>query len=232
MLLLADVAPAHLLWGWLNMVRGPGALQGTAGLRFAKVLGSGFDGGFGVRPSKSRQGLFAVFGDPAAADGFADHSALVARYRERCSELCIVKLRAWSSRGTWDGHRLNSGAPAPVAGPIAALTRASIALRKAPAFWRYAPAAQLALESAPGCHLAVGLGEAPFLRQATFSIWDNVVAMDAYARSGAHQNAIQAAQANRYFSESLFARFLIVSLQGRWKGRTYPLAAEPLDGHS
>ena len=229
-LLLADVAPAYLLWGWLNMVRGPRALKGTRSLRFAKVLGSGFDGGFGVRPSRSRQGLFALFGDAAAADEFAENSAVVARYRARCSELCIVKLRAWSSRGSWDGCRLHAGAPAPAAGPIAALTRASIALRKAPAFWRYAPAAQSALDTAPGCQLAVGLGEAPLLRQATFTIWDSVSAMDAYARSGAHQNAIQAAYGNQYFSESLFARFVILGLHGNWKGRMYPLAAKASDG--
>jgi heme-degrading monooxygenase HmoA len=141
-----------------------------------------------------------------------------------------VKLRAWSSRGTWDGCQLQAGAPAPAAGPIAALTRASIALRKAPAFWRYAPAAQSALDTAPGCQLAVGLGEAPLLRQATFTIWDSVSAMDAYARSGAHQNAIQAAYGNQYFSESLFARFVILGLHGNWKGRMYPLAAKASDG--
>ena len=42
-LLLADVAPVHRLWGWLNIARGPRALRGTSCLRFAKVLGSGFD---------------------------------------------------------------------------------------------------------------------------------------------------------------------------------------------
>ena len=89
-LLLADTAPASLLWGWSNMLRGPRALRGTPGLRFAKLLGSGFEGGFGLRPSKSRQGLFAVFSNAAAADAFADDSALVATYQTRCTELCTV----------------------------------------------------------------------------------------------------------------------------------------------
>ena len=229
-LLLADVAPAHRLWGWLNIARGPRALRGTSCLRFAKVLGSGFDGGFGLRPSKSRQGLFAVFSNRAAADEFADHSALVASYRARCAELCTVKLRAWSSRGSWDGHTLSPSAEPPPTGTMAALTRASIYLRKAPDFWRYAPAAQIALESARGCQLAVGLGEAPFLRQATFSIWDDVASMDAYARSGAHLDAIKAAHQQQYFTESMFVRFALLGMHGIWKGRRYLIDAAALNG--
>lgn len=224
-LLLADIAPASRLWGWSNMVRGPRALRGTPGLRFAKLLGSGLGGGFGLRPSLSRQGLFAVFSNAAAADAFADDSALVATYRTRCAEFCTVIMRACASRGSWDGHALTPSATPPTAGPIAALTRASIRLRLAPAFWRYAPAAQHAIDSAAGCRLAVGLGEAPFLRQATFSVWDDVAAMDAYARSGAHLDAIRAAHRHEYFSESLFARFVVLGMRGSWKGRTY--APEP-----
>lgn len=222
-LLLADIATTSILWGWSNMVRGPRTFRGTPCLRFAKVLGSGFEGGFGLRPSKSRQGIFAVFSNAAAADEFADNSALVAGYKSRCTEFCTVKLRAWSSRGSWDGHTLNTVSSPRNNQPVAALTRASIALSKAAAFWSYAPAAQLALDNAAGCHMAVGLGEAPFLRQATFSVWDNVASMDAYAQSGAHLEAIQAAYQNQYFSESLFARFTLISMQGTWKGRTYTL---------
>ena len=83
-----------------------------------------------------------------------------------------------------------------------------------------APAAQASLEAAPGCILAVGLGEAPLLRQATFSIWTSVQAMEAYARSGAHLDAIRAAHRGGFFSESAFVRFVPVAVQGRWKGHT------------
>jgi len=222
--LLADVAPASLLWGWSNLVRGPRALRGTPGLRFAKVLGSGFEGGFGLRPSKSCQGWFTVFSNAAAADEFADRSALVTAYRARSAELCTVKLRAWSCRGSWDGQTLAPSAHPPPTGPMAALTRASISLRKAPSFWRNAPAAQSALDAASGCRLAVGLGEAPLLRQVTFSVWDNVASMDAYARSGAHLDAIRAAHQNQYFWESMFARFVLLGIQGTWKGHTYAMS--------
>jgi spheroidene monooxygenase len=67
----------------------------------------------------------------------------------------------------------------------------------------------------------VGLGEAPFFRQATFSIWDSVTDMNAYARSGAHLEAIQAANQHGYFSESMFARFVPLKVQGQWLGKDY-----------
>jgi len=223
-LLLADMAPESVVWGWSRLVRGPRALRSTPCLRFAKVLGSGYEGGFGLRPSKSRQGLFAIFSNEAAADEFIHFSDVTAGYRQHSREYCILKMKAWSTRGSWDSIQFTPSTLMPSAGPIATLTRASIQLPKATAFWRYAPAAQRSLESAPGCQLAVGLGEAPFLRQATFSVWDSVGAMDAYARSGAHLEAIRAAHANQFFSESLFVRYLPLEITGVWKGCRYPLA--------
>jgi len=120
---------------------------------------------------------------------------------------------------------MQPSAPAPLAadGPVrvAALTRASIHPLRALAFWRKAPPAEVSLAQAPGCLLAAGLGEAPVLRQATFSIWDSVAAMDAYARSGAHLAAIKAAHREGYFSESMFVRFVPLAIQGQWKGVVY-----------
>ncbi len=220
-LVLADIAPVHRLWGWSRIVKGPLKLRSLNQLRFSKVLGSGFDGGFGLRPSASRQGLFAVFSSLRAADEFVADSDVMHGYREHSSECCVLKLRVWSCRGSWDGQTLAPSIAPPDGGPVAALTRASIALRKAPAFWRHAPASQTALEAAPGCQLAVGLGEAPFLRQATFTLWDSVAAMDAYARSGPHLEAIKAAAKEQYFTESMFARFVTLSVQGTWKGHHY-----------
>jgi hypothetical protein len=220
-LLLADVAAPSRLWGWSRIVRGGAALRGEPGLRWAKVMGSGQGGGFGLRPSPSHQGLFAVFDDHEAAQHFVDSSALVARYRASSRECCTLLLRAWSSRGSWGGQQLPLQAAVDPGGPMAALTRASIRPLKAASFWAMAPAAQAALAHAPGCRLAAGLGEAPLLRQCTVSLWDSVAAMDAYARSGAHLQAIRAAAAQRFFSESMFVRFSVLASAGRWAGRDH-----------
>jgi len=217
-LLLVDVETGARAWGWSRFVVGRGYARAVPGMRFAKVLGSGHDGGFGLRPSGTRQGLFCVLEDAVAAEAFVHRSALVQAYREHAREFVVARLRVTSCRGTWAGTRFEPVTDAPEQGPIAALTRASIRPRRAARFWRHAPPSQQALAAAPGCRLAVGLGEAPLLRQATFSVWDSVEAMSAYAHGGAHRQAIAAAREQDLFSESMFARFAVDSLQGTWRG--------------
>lgn len=220
-LVLAQMRPASRAWGWWRIVRGPGALRGEPGLRFAKVLGSGHEGGFGLRPSGSRLGLFLLFDSQATAQTFIDRSAHLNAWRQRAGELCIALLRTTSARGRWSGQDLSITATAVGGGPVAALTRASIRPSRAATFWRHATPSQDALARAPGCQLAVGLGEAPLLRQATFSLWDNLESMQRYAHSAAHAEAIRTAYSAECFSESLFARFVPLSLNGQWMGRVY-----------
>lgn len=220
-LMLVDVARAARLWGWSRIILGEQPLRRAPGLRLAKALGSGHQGGFGLRPSASRQGLFALFDSEQHADNFIDQSDIARGYRARANECLVVKLRATSCRGSWSGAQIGVSASVPVSGPVAALTRASIRPSRAWPFWRHSPASEAALAAAPGCQLAVGLGEAPVLRQATFSVWESQAAMDAYARSGAHLQAIRGAAAGNWFSESMFVRFVPLLLQGRWQGRDH-----------
>jgi spheroidene monooxygenase len=76
---------------------------------------------------------------------------------------------------------------------LAALTRASIRPAKAMSFWKQAPATEADLRRSPGCLLAMGLGEAPLLRQCTFSVWQDTAAMLAYSMNGAHRRAAEQA---------------------------------------
>ncbi|MEI8302367.1 MAG: spheroidene monooxygenase [Burkholderiales bacterium] len=216
---LFDILPGSRLWGWSRFVAGRAALRGVPGLRFVKVLGSGHEGRFGLKPSTSITGLFCVFDDAASADAFSAPDGPLQAWRGRAREHVCVRLHPWSSRGSWSGMRLPVTVAAPTDGPVASLTRASIRPGRAAAFWGMEPAAERALADARGCRLAVGVGEAPLLRQATFTLWDSVAAMNDYARQGAHQAAIRAAAAHDFFSESMFVRFVPERLEGRWKGR-------------
>jgi hypothetical protein len=225
---LAQMAPGARAWGWWRMVRGPGALMREHGVRFAKILGSGHDGGFGLRPSASRLGLFLLFEGEASARAFIERSAHLQSWRRHASECCVALLRTTSARGQWDGQALQVMAPSgerdPAgfgSGAVAVLTRASIRPSRVLSFWRHAPPSEAALARSPGCRLAVGLGEAPLLRQATFSVWDSVGDMQAYASGAAHGEAARSAYSLGCFSESLFARFVPLALQGQWKGRVY-----------
>ena len=221
LMVLCDVRPAHRLWGYGRFLFGRYALPSVAGLRFFKVLGAGYESGFGLRPSSSRQGFFGVFDDDASAERFVNDSSLMRGYQDRSREFFAVKLRTFSSRGSWSGQSLPVTAAEPQHGPIAALTRASIKPALARDFWRQAPLTQRSLQGASGCLFAAGVGEAPLLRQATFTMWDSVAHMDAYARSGAHLDAIKVSKQQQYFSESMFVRFVPHGARGTWLGRSY-----------
>lgn len=220
-IVLIDVNADSRLWGFARFVIGRFSLLGIPGLRFLKILGSGADGGFGLKPSPSRQGLFCGFDTEADADAFIQSSTVVAQYRAHAREFLIAKLSAYSSKGSWSGRTIDVTVTPPSSGPIAALTRASIRPMKARRFWRHAPPAEDSLGQAKGCLLAVGLGEAPIFRQATFSVWESLDAMNAYARTGAHLEAIKASLSGGHFSESMFVRFQPQMIQGTWKGQTF-----------
>ena len=108
--------------------------------------------------------------------------------------------------------------------PIASLTRASIRPGKARQFWAKAKPAEQAIQQAGGKILTAGLGEAPYFRQATFTIWENALSLEQYAQRGAHLAAIQAAYSQNYFSESMFTRFDVIQAQGVWQGKNVQLA--------
>ena len=223
---LVDYLRQHQAWGWARLARGPSAFRDVPGMLFAKVMGSGHDGGFSLRPSTSHQGLICLLRTAHEARAFLD-AALVREARTRARESWAGLLAVTSSRGTWDGQAWAPssedalGAHAHDAAlsdaPIAALTRASIRPTKVAAFWRHAPASQEAMAQAQGCDLAVGLGEAPVLRQCTFSLWRDVDAMTSYARGGAHGTAAAAAMRNDYFTESMFVRMKLLASDGDWK---------------
>jgi spheroidene monooxygenase len=217
-LLLARWRRAAVAWGLSRLVLGALIPSRAPGLLWRRILGSGHEGGFGLRPGWDRLGQLAVFESREKALIWLQESQEVQRWQAHAIEFLWLELRAWQSRGQWAGQSLPISIDAPIAGPVAALTRASIRPGQARAFWSHSPAAEQALEQAQGCRLAVGLGEAPILRQATFSLWDSVAAMDAYARSGAHRLAAQNAWRDRYFSETLFARFAVVDQGGAWSG--------------
>ncbi len=216
-------APGHVASGLARLAFGRWtSMRNVPGLTFFKLLGSGREGGFLIQPGLQYQGLFCAFADEVSADAFLAQSKMMCAYRAHGIELFQTKLRAYSSRGSWS-HRtpLSVTATSPAVGPVASLTRASIKPAKARAFWRHSPHTQASLEAAEGRIVSMGLGEAPVFRQATFTIWENQEAMDRFARSGAHLDAIKVARANKYFSEDLFARFVPYEMSGRWKGRSF-----------
>jgi hypothetical protein len=219
------------------MATAPLRWRKVPGLQFCQLLGSGAANGFGFWPNWRRYGLVATWTDAAAAEQFFATDSLWAAYQQRSTEVWTAFLAPLQGHGAWYGHNpfAEGEAPrapsaGPIAGPVAVLTRASIRLRRAPRFWRYVEPTSRAVVGAPGLRLAIGLGELPLVRQATFSFWDSAAAMQAYAyRHPAHREVVQLTRREGWYSEELFERFSVLSCRGTVDGQEIDLASVAAD---
>jgi heme-degrading monooxygenase HmoA len=223
-LTLFTLRPGQRRWGLAQMGTSPGTLQKVAGLQFFQLLGSGAANGFGFLPNFDRYGFMAVWADEAAAQAFFESHPLWAKYQARSRETWTAELAPLRSHGLWNKvNPFDYKAELPTlldeAGPVAVLTRASIRLTKAPRFWRYVEPTSRVLATTPGVQLAIGLGELPLVRQATFSVWESVAAMQQYAyRDAGHREVIQLTRRENWYSEELFARFRVLRSTGTVDG--------------
>jgi hypothetical protein len=133
-----------------------------------------------------------------------------------------VDLRPLASRGEWSGRRpFGAPTPSPYDGAVVAVTRARIAPRKMATFWRAVPRVSADLAQCAGLRLAVGIGEAPVGLQGTFSLWTSGDALTEFAhRRGPHVEVVARTPTERWYSEELFARFAVLSVDGTYRGRT------------
>ena len=214
-----------LHWGIPQLALRRYFIPEVPGLIFFKVLGSGYNGGFGMLPGLNYQGLCFHFDEEENAQNFLNHSNLLKQYELRSDEFFVSVLVPYDSRGSWSGEKITVHEKAKNFAlnkePIASLTRASIRIRKMISFWSHTPETEGALSDVQGCMLSVGLGEAPLLRQATFTIWENLQSLELYSKNGAHLDALRKAYQGNYFSESMFVRFRAKSMRGTWKGKNF-----------
>jgi hypothetical protein len=201
-----------------------GAVRRTAGVRFAKLLGTGDGRTFTVRDADvHRYGLLVAWSDAAAAQRF-ETSRVAGGWRRLAEESFRADLRPVASRGRWAG-RQPFGEPDPerTSGPVAAVTRARLRPSRAAAFWRAVPPVSADLRTHEGLRLAVGIGEAPVGLQGTFSLWESATALQGFAhRSPAHVDVVRRTAAAGWYAEELFARFAVLATTGTVDG------AEPL----
>lgn len=201
------------------------SLERQNGLRFWKMMGSGQGGGFGIKPDFSRYGLFAVWDSVDDADRFFAESELMRKFEKKAAEIWTVRLLPTKAHGKWSGENLFDSFVEPSAGaPIAVLTRATINFNRLKQFWAQVPATSRELSEAKGLIASIGIGEAPFVHQATFSLWRTEAEMRDFAyRAAVHREVIRRTRAENWYREELFARFAPVAAEGKWNGRE-PLA--------
>ncbi len=214
--------PGQRLWAFTLMGRARRPLARTPGLGFHRLLGSGSGLGFSLLPDFGRYALLATWSSEQAADDFFAAAPLLADCRERGAELWTVKLLAQRSRGSWARARPFAIHPdeLPPELPRVVLTRASLRLPALPGFWRRVPAINRSLAAAAGLRIALGVGELPWVRPVTFSVWDDDASLERFAFQGScHHAGARAALQRRWFGEDLFARFAAIASQGQVAGR-------------
>ncbi|NNK77618.1 MAG: spheroidene monooxygenase, partial [Litoreibacter sp.] len=130
-----------------------------------------------------------------------------------------VFLNTSSVRGNWSSADPFQADPGQEAGPLAALTRATIKPTIALKFWERVPAISEVIGEDPNVIFKIGVGEVPLLHQVTFSIWPDIQSMANFARKdGPHARAIRAVRDGEWFAEELYARFRILGSTGTWGG--------------
>lgn len=194
------------------------------GLAFWRLLGTGRGSDTGPGADLARSALFAVWDDESDLERFlASHP--IARRWDRAAESWHVRLRALGGHGRWRGvDPLDAMAKGERGGPVAVITRADVRRSAGRAFGRASREVDTELHTAEGLIDVVGIGEAPVGRLATFSLWESMDAVRAFAYAmPRHQQVIEQTRKGDWYSEEMFARFEPYASTGTWDGRD-PLA--------
>ena len=204
-------------------------LAREGGLRFARLLGTGAGIGFSKKPDLRTWALFASWEGRDAWERFHAESPVMRQYRQRGTEVYTLLLDPLSAHGRWDGAE-----PFALAGgprrpgddePVAILTRATLRLGRALAFWERVPHVDDTLRGHPDLLASFGVGELPWVRQATVSVWRSAAAMRAWAYdTPQHAEVVRRTRDEGWYAEELFARFRLLGTRGTWNG-TDPLAS-------
>lgn len=193
--------------------------------RFWKLMGSGRNGTFDLHPDYHQWGLLATWTDREAFEQFHSQSFISRWWKLFSSERYTILCETITSHGKWDGENpfppcINKGGD----GLIAVLTRATIRFNRLKSFWSHVEPVAKMMNSAGGYITSFGIGEAPFFRQATFSIWESEEDVKNFAyKSAEHREVIQKTRSENWYSEELFARFKPLATFGTINGKD-PLA--------
>ena len=205
----------------LGLDRLPLAL--TSGLRFWRLLGVGKGRAFDPHADLQRYALFTVWDSYAALKRFETRSAMMHGIRQRAEEVWTVHMRPVRWHGKWGGRDPLAGmtpVEPPEPGPWVILTRATLNLAKRRAFLDAVPAVADQLLQQPNYINSVGVGESPFLHQATISLWRTLpsVTAFAYGPTTTHIDVIRRTRSEQWYHEELFARFRPLLSTGTWDG--------------
>lgn len=191
-------------------------------LVFFKVLGTGGGMGYSAVPGFRKYALLTLWSSMEEAEEFYHHSPILKSYRKRNLEELSLFMRPLSARGEWSKQNpfISHEATKPDH-PLAVITRASIRWRHILTFWKKVSAVSMSQRSFEGQLYSQGIGELPWIEQATFTVWSSLQEMKnfAYGSNMAHTDAIKTTRKQHIFSEEMYARFQVVKMTGTMDGK-------------
>ncbi len=209
---------------------------------FWKLLGSGKNGTFDKNPDWQQWGILSVQSsglkvkslEPVDPEGKLLYKELYGAFianwiRLFDCEAWTVFLEPIEGHGTWDGKKVFGALPLKTdyEGQVAVLTRATIRLLRLKHFWSNVAPVAGKMASTKGLQASFGIGEMPWIKQATFSIWQNKEAMKNFAyEMKEHAEVIRKTRSQKWYTEDMFTRFRIIATTGTIRG------INPLTGKS
>ncbi len=197
---------------------------------FFKLMGCGKGGSFSAIPDSRQWCLFYTL--LVKPEEFAGQNASIFVLLKRLSpfiyryikfskaEVFAVVLNPLEGFGAWDKKVLFSKQISRESdGPIAVLTRATIRLKSIPSFWQNVQAVSDQMKKSHGFIYSLGMGELPWIKQATFSVWQSKESLKNFAyHKSPHTEVIQKTRTEQWYKEEMFYRFTITKVMGSLKG--------------
>jgi heme-degrading monooxygenase HmoA len=217
--------PKWLAWaGFLSMAYFRLPLYLNKKAVFYKLMGCGKNGTFDKTPDL-RQWCVLVVTDGLETDATDQtindkklYGSFITRWWKffKCSKWTLI-LQPIEGHGTWNGKEVFGPLPknSDYEGMIAVLTRATITLSRLSSFWKNVDAVAKKMSSSKGFITSLGIGEVPWVKQATFSIWDTKESMKAFSyKMKEHTEVIRKTREEKWYSEEMFVRFKIIASVG------------------
>lgn len=198
-----------------NMGLLPPAFANVDGLQFSKLMGSGRGNGFSIKPNFGIYAFLGVWNDSSQAKDFFK-SALFSKLKAGTTKDWTCIMKAFQAHGQWDEKEpFGINASYDGQGRIGVITRATIKTKYLYKFWKDVPAVSRSIEDKSGRIFSIGIGELPLILQSTFSIWESKKHMEDFAyNSKYHRDVVQKTRKLGWYSEELFARFVILESFG------------------
>ncbi len=173
-------------------------------------MGCGKNGTFDKNIDWQQWAILIVTNSPSSI-----HIPFIARWLKIFkAEVSTLTLQPIEGHGTWDGKEVFGKLPKQTDynGSIAVLTRATIRLSKLKRFWGNVDSVAKQMKGADGLISSLGIGEVPFIKQATFSVWKSKADMKNFAyKMHEHAEVIQKTRKENWYKEEMFVRFKIVN---------------------